>query len=72
MKSITTFSMGHNEPILETLYISGSNYGRIQSIANQYAQKMGYKFSYSKYVDSYGFKYPLLTQFGNKFKKIRA
>ncbi len=70
MKSITTFSMGWNKKPLETYYISGNNYARIQSIAEQYREKMGYSFSTSKYIQFYKDRsISKLTVINNQFKK---
>lgn len=70
MKSITTFSMGWNKKPLETYYISGNNRARIQSIAQQYREKMGYSYSASKYIESYKDKsINKLTVINNQFKK---
>ena len=70
MKSITTFSMGYNKKPLETFYIGGNNYARIQSIAEQYREKIGYTFSASKYIESYKDEsIKKLTVINKQFKK---
>ena len=74
MKAISFFHNHRTSDVAETFYISGNNHQRIQSIANQYAQIMGYQYVETSFIDKYFHrKFDKLVQLpGNQFKIVRA
>ncbi len=60
MQAIAHFQKTNYSPIVETLNVAGNNYQRIQSIVEQYANRMGYKFSYTHYSSEFKPEYKKL------------
>jgi hypothetical protein len=53
MQAIAHFQKTNYSPVVESVNVAGNNYQRIQSIVEQYASRMGYKFSYTHYSSEF-------------------
>ena len=53
MQAIAHFQKTNYSPVVESVNVAGNNYQRIQSIVEQYASRMGYKFSYTHYSSKF-------------------